>query len=223
MVHQQKQRDEHALAEKIRYRRLALRWVSGEPVVLEAFGGWGKIHRACYRSIADGVIFEQDRERAYFLSEMRPEWAVYRGDSLYMLGAGIGKEWPVNFVDFDPYGEPWPFIEAFFQSDRPWPDRLVVAVHDGLRNMLMRNRAWHIRSLEELVNRYGNRTVADQYVVMCRELFATHAARAGYVITQWVADYGGYRNQSTHYIAALDRAPIDTPHAPDEPASQVVP
>lgn len=201
----QVKKDNDSFDEKVRYRRRALRLLNIPPIVLEAYGGWGKLNRACYLDLPSGVILERDPRKTEILSQLRPSWAVYEGDTVNMLASGVGREWPISYLDLDPYGEPWPALEAFFISERLWAPQMVVVVHDGLRNTLMLGKAWKVESLKSVVQQHGNKYIGEHYIDVCRELLGTRAAMAGYTIDRWWATYGGFNKQSTHWFAVLNR------------------
>jgi len=111
----------------------------------------------------------------------------------------------VNFLDLDPYGEPWPVREAFFLSQRTFPKRLVMVVNDGLRRKLHMGGGRNVASLEALVRRWGNARLYKNYLQICREPVQEKAAVSGYGLKRWAGYYcsGGHM---THYAAVLERA-----------------
>ena len=135
MVQKAKQKDNSTLSSKVLLRKNLLREIPS-PIVMETHGGLGRIFDACYRGIANGVVFEQDPDKAAVLGKQRPAWAVYECDCIEALRAGVGAHLAVNFFDLDPYGEPWPVFDALFESERPWPKVLGIVVNDGLRHKL---------------------------------------------------------------------------------------
>jgi hypothetical protein len=159
----------------------------------------------CYAHLPFGVVIEKDRRKATRLAMTRPTWAVYEADSECALTAGVAGVWPVSFLDCDPYGSPWEVLEAFFQSERERSDRLAVAVNDGLRQKLRLGGGWNVHCLREMVERYGNERMHDEYTEVCREMLANMAAVQGYAITHWTAYYCGASDQMTHYGAVLER------------------
>jgi hypothetical protein len=189
---------------KISLRRNLLAEIES-PVILETHGGYGKIFELCYADLADGVVFEKDPDKAGFLASQRPTWAVYEGDCLKGIAARVGSHLPVNFLDLDPYGSPWEIINAFFENWLDFPDRLAVAVNDGLRQKCKMNGAWSVGVLAEKVARYGNQAFYGDYKKICRELLEEKAAQAGYRLDRWTAYYCGFRGQMTHYGAVLER------------------
>jgi hypothetical protein len=177
-----------------------------KPVVMETHGGYGKLYDRCYSHVVDGVVFEKRPEKSAKLAKQRPGWAVYESDCLMALRAGVGSHLPVNFLDLDPYGEPWPVMDAFFESKRPKPDRLVMVVNDGLRQKLKMNGGWTVGSLQGVVDRMGNGGLYEKYLEVCQALVKEKAAKAGYVLRRWTGYYAGFAGQMTHYAAVLVRA-----------------
>ena len=200
-------RDNSTYQKKVMLRRTMLELAEGmdlAPVVMETHGGMGKIFSACYRTVSDGVVIEKKPERAAFLARQRPAWFVYEADCVEALRAGVGGVLPVNVLDVDPYGDPWPTIEAFFGSDRDWPATMFVVVNDGLRQGIRMGRAWGVESLRGVVERYGN-DLHDVYLDVCRELMSEKAGLAGYDVDRWAGYYCGHQDQMTHYLAVLTR------------------
>lgn len=205
-------KDNGSLRLKAALRRNALKELA-DPVILEAYGGKGRIYWHCYQSIERGVVLEKDSVKVAILAEQRPRWAVYQCDSVGALAAGIGRHLPVNFVDLDPYGEPWPAVDALFASERPWPDKLVMVVTDGLRQKLKMNGGWAVGSMARFVRKYGNAAMYDNYLEICQERLSEAAAKQGYSLRRWTGYYCGYLDQMTHYAAVMQRAtsPLDIP------------
>jgi hypothetical protein len=197
------QKDNTTFKQKAALRTRMLKEINN-PVILEAYGGWGKLYRFCYFGIAQGVVFEKDPAKAAALASDRPTWAVYECDSVYALSVGLGKHLPVNFVDFDPYGDAWPAIQAFFESDRPRPDKIAVVVNDGLRSKV-KISFWDVRSLQGMVSKYGNDYICSHYLEICQELMQEHADKAGYKLRKWTGYYCGHAQQMTHYGAVLEK------------------
>jgi hypothetical protein len=199
------QKDNSTLSLKVSLRRNLLREIE-KPVVLESHGGYGAIYERCYAHlVAEGVVFEKDPAKAAVLGRQRPTWAVYEADCVGALAAGVGGHLAVSFFDLDPYGEPWPVVDAIFGSKRPWPERIAVVVNDGLRQNLRIAGGWKVASLEAMTARYGNRALHDHYLEICREMLAEKAAQAGYGLSRWAGYYCGYGQMMTHYAAVLVR------------------
>ena len=171
------------------------------PIVMETHGGWGYLGRHCYAEAEAGVVFEKDPLRAAKLAMARPTWAVYECDCAVGLMAGAGATFDVTFLDVDPYGEPWPALEAFFASERPRPSVLAVAVNDGLRQKLRQGGGWNVASMAAVARQYGNAALHDSYLEICRELLESKAARAGYRLDRWTGYYTGHLDEMTHYGA----------------------
>lgn len=201
----EQKRDNSTFSLKASLRIKALREVEN-PVVMETHGGYGKLYARCYSHLAEGVVFENRPEKSAKLARQRPGWAVYESDCLMALRAGVGAHLSVNFLDLDPWGEPWPILDAFFESQRPRPDRLVLVVNDGLRQKLKMNGGWTVGSLQGVVDRMGNCGLYAKYLEVCQGLVKEKAAKAGYVLRRWTGYYTGFAEQMTHYAAVLERA-----------------
>lgn len=196
------QRDNSTLILKVSLRRNLLKEIKS-PVVMETHGGNGVLWRRCYDGLPDGVVFEKDPKKASVLGKQRPCWAIYEADCVAAMAEGVGGHLDVNFVDFDPYGEPWPAIDAYFESERPRPDRIAVAVNDGLRQGLKMGRAWGVGSMLEIVKKYGN-DIYQNYLEICRELLEQKAAQRDYKMIRWAGYYCGHAKQMTHYGAIFE-------------------
>lgn len=175
------------------------------PIVMETHGGYGGIWAKCYFGVEDGVVMEKDPDKAAALAKQRPTWAVYECDCVNALRAGVGSHLSVNFLDLDPYGEPWPVVDAFFQSERQFPPILAIAVNDGLRQKVKINGGWDVRSLADVVERYGSATLYKKYLDVCQEMVKEKAGQRGYTLTRWAGYYCGHADQMTHYAAILKR------------------
>lgn len=197
-------KDNSTLSLKILLRRNALREIE-KPIVLETHGGVGTLYARCYGDMIDGVVIEKDQKKAEFLARQRPAWAVYEADCIMALQGGIGAHLPVNFLDCDPYGEPWPVIDAFLQSDREFPDKLAIVVNDGLRQMVKATGGWNVHSLAPMVDQYGS-NLYDNYLEICREMLISKTAQLGYSLRRWAGYYTGCMSQMTHYAAIFQRA-----------------
>jgi hypothetical protein len=198
----EEKRDNTTLAKKAALRRVMLRQMETAPVVMETHGGLGHVWAACYVGVEQGVVFEKDEDKAGYLAEQRPAWAVYEADCVGALKGGAGAHLEVNVLDLDPYGEPWPAMDAFFESERPRAKRVWVVVNDGLRSKVRVGGAWTTGSLAKMVRRYGN-DLKDRYLEICRELLAEKAAQAGYSLSRFAGYYCGHGQQMTHYLALL--------------------
>ena len=197
--------DNSTISRKVSLRLKTLGELGAPPIVMETHGGYGHIWQRCYREIPRGVVLEIRPERAEVLARQRPTWAVYQADCVVALAGGVGAHLRVNFLDCDPWGEPWPVITAFFSSHRPFPKRLALVVNDGLRSNLVLGCAWSVRSLSDVVRRFGNARIYPDYLAVCRILLAEKVAVAGYRIVRWAGYYCGNRQYQTHYAAILER------------------
>jgi hypothetical protein len=188
------------------------------PVILETHGGTGKLYARCYGSVPEGVVFEKNPAKSGVLAKQRPAWAVYEADCVRAMAAGVGSHLPVNFVDFDPYGGPWVGMDAFFEGLKPSVPKLVLVVHDGLRERLTMHVAWITEGLQDVVDRMGNAAIYENYLDVCKGLVKEKAAKAGYSLRRWTGYYGrpterpaGVKGElsgwnATHYAAVLERA-----------------
>jgi hypothetical protein len=149
---------------------------------------------------------EKNLKKAAALAEQRPCWAVYCGDAVKLLAAGVGFHLPVNFVDVDPYGSPWDILKALFQSARRLPDRWGLAVNDGLKKYLELGGGYKSAVVKPFVEQWGNRQVAGRYPEICRELVEKMAGEQGLRLEWWYCREGGYHGMMTHYSAVLARA-----------------
>lgn len=55
-------KDNSTYRQKVALRQMVLNWID-EPIVLEAYGGNGKLFNACYSHIARGVVIEKTSQR----------------------------------------------------------------------------------------------------------------------------------------------------------------
>ena len=197
-------KDNSTILSKTSLRRKLRREIE-DPIVLETHGGYGELFNKVYADVPQGVVFETKPEKTDHLCEQRPTWAVYEVDCLKALQAGVGFHIPINFVDVDPYGDPWPVISAVLDNAQSLPDRWGLVVNDGLRRFLMLGRGWKSRSVDAWVQKIGNEQVAKQYPDICYELLREKAAGVGFDIDLWACNSCGHGGQMTHYAAVLVR------------------
>jgi len=195
-------KDNSTLKLKVQLRINLLKEIK-HPVILETHGGWGRVYDLVYRGIPDGVVLEKDPEKTLWLSTQRPTWSVYEGDCIRALAAGAGSHLVVNFVDVDPYGECWPVLDAFFGSVREWPDKLAIAVNDGLLQKLRLHGGWNVSSMAGIVAMYGNENLHKHYPEICQMLLKEKAAQVGYRLKRWTAYNCGHAGQMTHFAGLL--------------------
>jgi len=207
MVRSDRHRDNTTLPAKIGLRRLMLRQMREAgvvPVIVEAYGGTGEVFVECYASVPSGVVFDKKPERALHLAVQRPTWAVYRADCVASLAGGAGSHLVATVLDLDPYGDPWPAIRAFFESERPRADKLFVVVNDGMRTSVRIGKAWSLPTLQPAVEIFGN-NLHPVYLEVCRWLMERAADGAGYDVTAFAGYYCGHSKKMTHYLAVLER------------------
>jgi hypothetical protein len=204
-VSKNKPRDNTTLKLKVSLRANLLREVEN-PIVLETHGGLGSIWRRCYSHLEGGIVIEKDPIKAEALASQRLNWAVYECKAESALQSGLGRWLPINFVDIDPYGDPWPFIRAFFESARPFPPVLGVAVNDGLRQAIKLHGGWTYPSMRSMTSRHGSGNLYKNYLEVCQELLTEIASQRGYSLTRWGGYYCGTGKQMTHYAALLVRS-----------------
>ena len=197
-------KDNFTLRYKVSLRQNLLKQIDA-PVVMETHGGYGGIWRRCYSHLDTGVVFEKDPAKAGKLALQRPTWAVYECDCEQALGDGVGFHLPVNFLDVDPYGDPWPIIEAFFSANRDGPSKLLIAVNDGLRQKIKMNGGWDVESMKDMVSKIGAANMYKDYLAVCQMLMEEKAGRRGYSLTGWTGYYCGHAKQMSHYGAVLTR------------------
>ena len=197
-------RDHTTLTTKISLRYTVLKRITA-PVVMETHGGSGRIWKLVYSEIPTGVVFEKDRTKAAVLTFQRPAWAVYEADSAAAIAAGAGAHLPVNVLDVDPYGDPWPTIEAFFASGRPRPDRMAVVVQDGLRHKLNLHAGWRVHSMQAACAHFGNTELYPRYLDVVHWNLDRIVQQAGYTLAEWTSYLCGEHNNLTHFAAVLER------------------
>lgn len=175
-----------------------------DPVVLETHGGFGDLYTRLYSGFR-GYVIEKDPERTEFLAKQRARqgWPVYEGEAARLLGAGLARKVGFDMLDVDPYGEPWPTLEAFFGSERAFQPRMAVAVNDGLRQNARVKGSWRVKSLKEFAKRYGNDKVRAHYLSICEEKLTELARSVGYSVEWWHGYYCGNLDDMTHYGAVL--------------------
>lgn len=198
------QKDNSTFAAKAMLRREALKRIA-DPVVLEAYGGYGKLFTACYSHLETGVACEKDEAKADFLALQRSTWAVYQTDIEQTI-CSIGRHLPINVLDVDPYGDPWPVVDGFlasFADGRTRPNRLALVVNDGLRQKIGMGGAWSTPSLQWAVGRFGNR-LYDKYIDVCREMIKEKSGEVGYTLARFAGYYCGHNQQMTHYLAIVE-------------------
>jgi hypothetical protein len=199
------QKDNSTLARKAALRISLRKRLKGSPVILETHGGAGKVWERVYADCPHGVVFEADASKSEILCRQRPTWSVYQGKSEALLEAGAGAHLTVNLLDVDPYGEPWPVIESFMRSERPRSQQLAIAVNDGLRQKLRLQGGWSVNSMRGAVEKWGNASLHEKYLDVCRWMIERLAGLQRYELTHWTGYHCGFNDDMTHYAALLER------------------
>jgi hypothetical protein len=202
------QRDNDTIAEKLRWRRVALRALGDvPPIVCECYGGFGRIGQKLYQRIPQGLVMDKDAAKCALLAQLRPTWSVYEGDTPRMLRLGAGTHLAFNYLDVDSYGGPWDTLRAFFAiPDRPLAARLVLVVHDGLHRVAKMGRAWSVGDLQSAVLTLGNTFVKEHYGDASRWLLGEIVAAGGWQVEHWHWSAGGDRAKNAHWYAVVTRA-----------------
>jgi hypothetical protein len=196
-------RDNTTLQLKTALRRAVIARIN-DPAIMETHGGWGEIFNRCYANVRRGVVFEKDDQKAEWLCRPRPTWAVYESCCVRAIAAGAGAHLEINLLDVDPYGNPWPVIEAFFASERPFADEMWIVATDGNMLALRRDRGFKMASMQEQVIEFGSE-LHRHYMDVWRRIIATHGARAGYSLRKFSGYVCGYNNGMVHCCAMLRR------------------
>lgn len=175
-----------------------------DPAICETHGGAGQLFRVCYRQFKRGVVFEKDPQKTAKLGLQRPTWSVYECDCVQALSEGAGGHLAFDLLDCDPYGQCWEALEAFFGSRRDFAPTMAVVVNDGLRQSLSIGTAWSVKSMQPMVEKYGN-DLHPVYLEISEELLGVYAARAGYHVETFAGYYCGPALMNTHWLAILTR------------------
>lgn len=199
--------DNRSGREKAVLRRQIVALMDDVPTICETHGGKGMLYGLVYKSIdgVTGFVFEKEWEKAKVLAVQRPHWAVYSEDCVRCLKGGVGAHLTVNLLDVDPYGDPWPAVDAFFASERPRAKALWVVITDNLLDMCRDGRAWDTPSLKGIVADYGNDLMPIYADVVGRELIQRKAAQAGYNLDRYVGIRSGHSKRTALLAAQLVR------------------
>jgi hypothetical protein len=197
------QKDNSTIQRKAALRLSLLQKLQSEPLVMETHAGAGKLFDLVYAEASKGIAFETESRKATLLATQRPTWRVYEASSELGLRAGAGGDWQVNFLDVDPYGACWGTIEAFFESERVFADRMVVAVNDGLRQKLCTGSGWSVGSMKHAAKEFSTAGLYPRYLEICRWNLERIVAPHGYRVTEWAAYYCGFNHLMTHFGAVL--------------------
>ena len=196
-------KDNKTLLEKTHLRKEMLVKLDTEPCILETHGGTGELFLRCYADVREGAVFETDPKKAVTLLKQRPTWAVYESDCIWSLANGVAAHLPINYVDFDPYGAAWEVIQAFFESERPRVEQLVIVVHDGVRGTLKRYGGARIGYFAQVVEQIGEIELYQNYLSVCEQLLHEIVTAGGYAIEGFGGFYSKQDSDQTHFFAEL--------------------
>lgn len=204
----EKQKDNSGFLLKVALRERAVKIArdlcGGSPFVMETHGGVGRLYDVLYGIQGlRGVVFEKKQEKIAALARQRPTWAVYEADCEKAIASGVGSVWTVDLLDLDLYGDPWPAITAFMESDRTFSDCMVVVVTDGLRQKVRFGGAWQTGSLRMAVLKIGNNNMFNDYLKFCEVNMDEIATKAGYLVDRFAGYHCGHGGSMTHYLAVL--------------------
>lgn len=175
-----------------------------EPRILETHGGKGELGDALYLSFS-GVVFEKNEEKAKYLVEKRPHWAIYECDCVKAMKAGVGFHHKPNFIDCDPYGKSMDIVKAIFQNADKLPDTVGIVVNDGARRNIELGCAWKTKDYAKYVKMFGNNGVYDNFEWITRDMFENIVTPAGFLIKEWSILSSGIGGQMTQYAAVLKK------------------
>ncbi|HEY9764651.1 MAG TPA: hypothetical protein V6D07_19140 [Trichocoleus sp.] len=205
-----RKRDNSAAAFKVELRNTAMQETL-DPLILETHGGEGLMFTHCYaKAKRPGWVCEKDGNKCSELVRQRPDWHVFECESEALLEGCPTAFKGVNFVDIDPWGNPWEHMQALFVPERRLADRLQLVVHDGCRRFLAiskgggRDQRWRQGFFLMLSQRYGT-NLRDDYLEICQVSVAELAKKCGYRMAGWAGQYTGHDSHSTHYWATLLR------------------
>lgn len=198
-------KDNKTLIEKSHLRKEMLAKLETDPCVLETHGGTGELFLRCYADVREGAVFETDAKKAVTLLKQRPTWSVYESDCVWSLHNGVASHLEINFVDFDPYGMAWNGIQAFFESQRPRAEKLIIVVHDGVRSTLKRYGGARIGFFARIAEQIGEIELYQNYLSVCEEQLFEIVAKAGYKTQTFGGFYSKADSDQTHFFAELQR------------------
>lgn len=181
-----------------------MRGLSHDAPILETNGGYGRIYERCYFDRPIGVVLEKEEDKALALARQRPTWRVYCANALPVLRAGIASDLPFAFIDLDPYGNAFEYLDALFLPGRRFADRVQLVVNDGYRQKTRIRSEWQTPWMAPIVDKYGV-GVREFYLEVCRELVESRVSRVGFEVAHWVGWYCGMNDDMTHYWATLER------------------
>lgn len=197
-----KQKDNQTLNLKAALRVKMLRFLP-DPIVLETHGGTGRIFLRCYSNLAPGVVFETDEEKTSYLAVQRPAWAIYQADCERSIRAGVGFHVRPNFFDLDPYGQPWPILDAILANKLP--DLWASATNDGLRMKLQSRGGWNVSAIQDAIRHFGNERIYSKYLEACRWMIERRLSAARFRLDYFTGYYCGKAQHMTHWAFVARR------------------
>lgn len=181
--------------------RLNLRQHIPQPYIIELYGGKGLMYTHCWND-TQGVVFEKDPKLIDTLATVRPSWRVYQGDTVKALQAGVcSSVIPQHVIlDCDPFGSPWPAIEAYIRALIVPPIVLGLAVTDGAIQKVQLTGGWDVDGWSPHVLKYGN-DIYDRYLFFSKMRLEALLKPQGYTLISWHGVYGDRKHVA--YYAAI--------------------
>lgn len=170
------QKDNTETHHKLAVRRRAAETLGEGDFILEAFAGSGEMYSALWHRWA-GFTMDKDLAKVTRAAKQRKRWGCYQGDTLRALEAGWLENIEFKLVDFDPYGEPWPALQAYFAGHLAFHSPWVAVCTDGYwsqRNLASKSRC--------LFGYGGGRFsgMSDRaYIEICHDFVRSLASRYG--------------------------------------------
>ena len=116
----------------------------------------------------------------------------------------MGSHLEINFIDADPYGAAWHVLQAFFDSERPRAEQVVLVVHDGVRGSLQRFGSLNMDIFAPIVEQIGELGLYRNYLDVCEQLLNdVVSGDTGYVVTGFGGFYSRRDKNQTHFFAEL--------------------
>lgn len=185
-------------------RRLAEAAAPPGPV-LETHGGTGWLASTVYAG-RTGIGIELNQRKAAARARILPAWWSIVGDSASVLRSGALRWFAPAIIDVDPYGDPWPALEAA-AAGVSVPPAVVLAVTDGLPRALQ-IRDYRVPSLRADIAAHGLDYVREYYEEICRRRI--QRLFPAYTIDRWVYAESGKGRGLALYAARI------TQPAPEE-------
>jgi hypothetical protein len=192
------------VAHKLLVRQRVAGLLGNSAEILETFSGEGLMYDGCW-SMFSGACIDSDAAKARDSARSRPRWRTYCGDTGRALSAGWLSSVAFDVVDIDPYGEPWPYVRAFFDTERAMPDQWWLILTDGYWPQM--NRSGMSKTL--FGDRCGQRisgVSAASYIEMSRDFIGGEAERVGFVVGGMVSQRQDKRTAGVgQHVALIQR------------------